>query len=84
MVYLRACDFSTAETYMDLSKVEQLLETLIDRQNAMVRMLNHIELSLFSIDKGLEVAPQQFEEALDRKLKELRALMARTDNTTEI
>lgn len=69
---------------MDLSKVEQLLETLIDRQNAMVRMLNHIELSLFSIDKGLEVAPQQFEEAIDRKLRELKALMAQSGNTTEV
>ncbi len=69
---------------MDLSKVEQLLETLIDRQNAMVRMLNHIELSLFSIDKGLEVAPQQFEEMIDRKLREVRTLIAQSGNTTEV
>ncbi len=69
---------------MDLSKVEQLLETLIDRQNAMVRMLNHIELSLFSIDKGLESAPLQFEEMIDRKLRELKAVYNKSDDTTEV
>ena len=68
---------------MDLSKVEHLLETLIDRQNAMVRMLNHIELSLFSIDKGLEAAPQQFEEMLDRKLRDFKATYSKTGDTTE-
>jgi hypothetical protein len=66
---------------MDLSKVEQLLETLIERQNSMVRMLNHIELSLFSIDKGLESAPHQFEDMLERKLKEFRALSDDSKNT---
>lgn len=69
---------------MDLSKVEQLLETLIDRQNAMVRMLNHIELSLYSIDKGLEVAPQQIEEMLERKLRELKVIYNKSDDTTEV
>lgn len=68
---------------MDLSKVEQLLETLIDRQNSMVRMLNHIELSLYSIDKGLEAAPQQFEEMLDRKLREFKATYSKSGDTTE-
>ena len=57
---------------MDLTKIEGLLETMLEKQGSIVRMLNHIQLSLYSIDKGLEAAPAALSESLDARFEEIR------------
>ncbi len=57
---------------MDLTKIEGLLETMLEKQGSIVRMLNHIQLSLYSIDKGLEAAPGSLAESLDGRFDEIK------------
>ena len=57
---------------MDLTKIEGLLETLVEKQGSIVRMLNHIQLSLYSIDKGLEAAPASLAESLDQRFDDIK------------
>ncbi|MCE2680102.1 MAG: hypothetical protein LW629_06550 [Burkholderiales bacterium] len=61
---------------MDLTKIEGLLETMLEKQGSIVRMLNHIQLSLYSIDKGLEAAPKCLAESLDAKFDEIKKDLA--------